>query len=466
MLLAVGTSAHAILYKRDSRAAVGWVGLIWLVPIVGPVLYVMFGINRIRRHATTVRAGGPRLSGRTPVVTTAEDALTELLPPSADHLGALGRLVDRVTRRPLTLGNAVTPLVNGDEAYPAMLAAIAEANESLVLCTYIFDNDPVGREFADALVAARGRGVEVRILIDGLGSRYSWPPMVPELAKRGLRVARFMPTIAPWRAPFFNLRNHRKILVADGRIGFAGGINIRVGHVLERAPKRPVQDLHFRFEGPVARHLMEAFAEDWAFTTHEMLEGPRWFPDLAPAGPVAARGITDGPDEDFEKLRWTLLGALGTAERSVRIATPYFLPDGALATALDVAALRDVHVELLLPAVNNQPLVHWAQQATLWQVLKRGVEVYLVPPPFDHSKLLIVDDAWTLVGSANWDPRSLRLNFELNVECYDPAFAGRMNAHFEARRTVARRLTARELDERKLPVRLRDGVARLLTPYL
>ncbi len=233
-------------------------------------------------------------------------------------------------------------------------------------------------------------------------------------------LALFLPRWLPRVTPYANLRNHRKILVVDGRCGFTGGMNIREGHYPEVRPRHPIQDLHFRVEGPVVAHLQEAFAEDWVFCSGELLQGERWFPPLEPAGVSPVRGIADGPDEDFEKLRLTLLGALACARSSVLIVTPYFLPDAGLITALNVTALRGVAVDIVLPERNNLRLVQWASTALLWQVLEQGCWVWLSPPPFDHSKLMVVDGTWALVGSANWDPRSLRLNFEFNLECYDP----------------------------------------------
>jgi cardiolipin synthase len=465
-LLAAGTAAHAILYKRDSRAAAGWVGLIVLVPVVGAVLYVMLGVNRIRRRASDIRRSAPPFTGQYAALHGAERVLDGTLDPPHRYLVSLGRYVDRVTRRPLTMGNAVRPLCNGDAAYPEMLTAIEEARECIGLATYIFDHDEAGRRFVDALARAARRGVAVRVLVDGVGARYSRPSIVGILARQAVPVARFMPTLKPWSAPFWNLRNHRKLLVVDGAVGFTGGMNIRAGHVLSARPRHPVQDLHFRFDGPVVQHLTDAFAEDWAFTTHESLSGPPWQRDVPVAGQVTARGIPDGPDADFEAMHRVILGAIACARSSIHVVTPYFVPDAPLVTALAVAATRGVRVEVVLPARNNLPYVHWATQALLWQVLKRDVRVYFSPPPFDHSKLMTVDEAWSLVGSANWDARSLRLNFEFNVECYDPALTATLNRIFEQKRAAAREITAQEMDARSVPVRLRDGIARLASPYL
>jgi cardiolipin synthase len=305
----------------------------------------------------------------------------------------------------------------------------------------------------------------VRVLVDAVGARYRWPPIHRALRRRAIATELFLPRLTPAWLPFVNLRNHRKILVVDGRVGFTGGMNIR-DDFLPSPGRAPFVDLHARLEGPVVGHLQGAFAEDWLFTTGEPLDGGAFFPPQRGAGAVLARGITDGPDEDFENIRWLLLGALASARERVRIVTPYFLPDAALVTALGVTVMRGVQVDVVLPERGNLRLVEWAQTAQLWQVLERGCRVWLTPPPFDHTKLMVVDGMWSLLGSANWDPRSLRLNFELDVEAFDGDLARRVEALAEARIAAARRLTLADVDRRSLPVKLRDGAARLLSPYL
>ncbi len=466
LLAALLASGHAIIYKRDDRAAVGWVGLIWLVPVVGSLLYVMFGINRIRRKAVLLRSEISHFKTGEYPVKRDEERLIAILREEAQHLVALPRLVDTIARRNLLCDNELEVLCNGDAAYPVMLKAIDGAAVTIVLSSYIFDNDAIGKKFGKALAEAVRRGVEVRVLIDDVGARYSWPSIVKGLRQDGVRVARFAKTFIPWRIPYMNLRNHRKLLVVDGSVGFTGGMNIRHGNVLEDNPASPIQDLHFRITGPVVSHLMQTFAEDWLFSTRETLTGEKWYPDIGPAGDVAARGLTDGPDEDFEKLSWAIQGAISAAREHIRVVTPYFLPDSSLISALNVASMRGVDVEIVIPGKNNQLLVQWATNARLWRLLSKGCKIYYSPPPFDHSKLMIVDGTWVLVGSANWDPRSLRLNFEFNVECYGHEFAEKVDAIIQRKIDTSQRVSKARLDARSLPVRLRDGVARLFTPYL
>ncbi len=463
LLLTIVASGHAILYKRDARAAIAWVGIIWLVPVLGAALYILLGINRIRRRARALR------SDQT-VLPYSEKWRSELSSSSTvgllEQFFALSNLVEGIVQKPLLEGNRIVPLVNGDSAYPAMIQAIDKAQKSITLSTYIFDNDRAGRMFLDALARAVKRGVQVKVLIDDVGARYSWPPMAKKLQEAGISVARFLPTLIPWRMPYINLRNHRKILVVDGKIGFTGGMNIREGHVIEFNPPHPIQDLHFLVEGPVVAHLQQAFADDWAFCTEELLEGELWFPALEPRGNVIARGITDGPDEDFEKLFWTIHGALSTAKSSVRILTPYFIPDSTLTTSLNLASMRGVKVDIILPSENNLQIVKWASIDYLQDLLEHGCRVWFTPPPFDHTKLMLVDDFWVLFGSANIDPRSLLLNFEFNIECYDQALAAELNNFIDSKLQDGHRVTLEEIKNRSLPIRLRDGVARLFSPYL
>jgi cardiolipin synthase len=460
-LAAALASAHALLHKRDSRAATLWLGVIWLMPAIGPLLYLALGVNRIRRRAVHLAVHNT-LSRPVP------DDLGEPEPAGAEHLQHLARVGNRVAARPLTTGNRLEPLVNGDTAFPAMLATIESAKKSVTLCTYIFDNDASGAKFVAVLERAIRRGVAVRVLVDAAGTRYSWPSITFKLRAAKIPFAKFLPAslLTPWRVATINLRNHRKSLIVDGQIAFTGGINIRQGNVLAENPKHPVQDLQFRVAGPVVTELQEAFANDWTFTTGETLDGELWFPEIKEAGDIIARVITDGPDADFDKLRLTLLAALAEAQTSVQILTPYFLPDPALISALNLAALRGVRVDIILPAKNNLPVVHWASRALWWQVLERGCRLWLTPPPFDHSKLMIVDGHWVLLGSANWDARSLRLNFELNVECYGRGFAQEMEKVIATKMSAAREVTQAEADGRSLPARLRDATARLFSPYL
>ncbi|MGY2050968.1 phospholipase D-like domain-containing protein [Methylobacterium sp. JK268] len=454
LVLALAVTLHALLNKREVAAAIGWIGLAWLSPLAGSALYALFGINRVNRRARRL----PVLPVRKPGVKQA-DPVT--VPPP---FRALERAGDRLTHLPLTGGNRIVLLRHGDEAYPAMLAAIEAARESVGLSSYIMRDDASGEAFVAALARAKARGVAVCVLIDGIGSGYFFPAIYRRLRQEGIPAGLFMHSAVPWRMPFLNLRTHKKVLVVDGRVGFAGGVNIGDENRVSQNPPEPVRDTHFRLDGPVVGQLAQAFARDWSFVMGEDLEGPAWFPAIPPAGDVPARVVTSGPDADIEKIEYVVLAALAVAQHSVRLVTPYFLPSEILLTALALAAMRGIAVDVVIPNKSNHRLVDWATRAHVGPLLKSGARIWLDRPPFDHSKLMVVDDAWCFVGSANWDTRSFRLNFELNVEVYDTAFAAELNRLIEGKMRV--QLTREDLRARALPARLRDAAVRLLLPYL
>lgn len=451
--IAAAVTIHVLLYKRNVGAAVSWIGIAWLSPFLGGLLYAIMGINRVKRRAK-------RLLREQSKPSIAEIASADMAPD--DPLAPLEYAVGRLTGLPREHGNRVEVLRSGDQAYPRMLEEIGRATKSIGLESYIFRADAAGVLFHEALIAAHRRGVQVRVLIDGVGGGYFWSGTYQRLKEAGVPVARFLHSFLPWRMPFVNLRNHRKVLVIDGRVGFTGGINIGAENLSASASSQPVRDTHFRLEGPVVEQLTDAFADDWLFTTGEHLPDQDWFPPIDRSGVVAARVVTSGPDEDNERIEFVALHAISCARRSVRVVTPYFLPPEPLTMALGLAAMRGIEVDLIIPERGNHSVLDWARRIPLRALIEAGCRIWLLPPPFEHSKLMTIDDSWTMIGSANWDTRSFRLNFELNVELHDAGFAHAIAA---ATRNC-RRLTMAELDADPLPVRLRNSAARLLQPYL
>ena len=453
-VLAVFVTVHILLTKREVASAVGWIGLVWFAPILGAITYAVFGVNRVRRRARRLRPRTERRDGEGEAV----------MPAVGDGFMPLVRGIGRITGRSLPAATVARTYRNGDEAYPAMLAAIASARRSIGLSSYIFRDDVWGGRFIDALVEAKGRGVAVRVLIDGIGGGWLRSGTYRRLGRAGVPAARFMHSLLPWRMPFINLRTHKKVLVVDGCVAFTGGMNIADENVMAMRPKVPVQDLHFRIEGPVVGQLAEAFADDWSFVSDEELDGEAWYPRLAGAGGCVGRVIDSGPDEDLEKIEFAALQAIDCARTSIAVMTPYFLPDQRLLTALSLAAMRGVAVDVVIPDKSNHRLVDWATRANIGPLLIDGVCIWRSPPPFHHAKVMVVDAEWCLIGSANWDIRSFRLNFELCMEIYDGGLAAGLTALMHSSRGAP--LTQVDLDARSLPVRLRDAGVRLMLPYL
>lgn len=442
---------HALIRKRDVPAAIGWIGLAWLSPFFGPLLYFGFGINRVKRRAM-------RLRGADDTARSARAAV------AAGPTGSLQRAVGRITGTRPETGIVSAVLECGDEAYPRMLAAIEAATTSVALSTFIFRTDELGLKFIAALVRAHRRGVAVRVLIDGFGGGFLFSRAYHRLRREGVPAARYLHSLLPWKMPLLDLRLHKKILLIDGRLAFIGGLNIGGENCVAQQPREPVRDVHFLVEGPVLRQIMESFQDDWSFSTGETLEGEHWFAPAYTQGGAPARVISSGPDQSVDQLMLVLLAAINTASASLRIATPYFLPDEQVITALQLAAMRGVEVDIVIPARNNHRLMGWAMQAHIRPLLKAGCRIWHSPAPFDHSKLATIDDGWSLIGSANWDARSLRLNFEITVELYAPELAARIAALIDAKRGEA--VTLQQIDARWPIVKIRDAAARLLMPYL
>jgi cardiolipin synthase A/B len=451
VICAAFAATHALLTKPDPRSALGWIVTCWLLPFAGTILYLLFGVNRVRTRARQLRAGVGSL-GAAPAACLPEGFASQL-----------ARIGDAVTLRPSLAGNEVTALENGESAFPVMLEAIAGALDSIWLSTYIFETDAVGRQFIAALAAAARRGVRVHVLIDGIGEWYSWPHAVRLLRRSGVRAARFLPPRLAMPVFSLNLRNHRKLLIVDGETGFVGGMNIG-GREVGKAHHRRMADLHFRVRGPAVSQLAECFAADWRFAAGQTLSLPPM--SRAAAGDCICRVITEGPDEDSDKLLSVILGAIAVAHRQVLIMTPYFIPPPELTAALQTAALRGVEVCLVLPARSNLRYVDWATRRWLPPLLDRGIQVYLQPPPFSHTKLLVIDGGYAQIGSANIDPRSLKLNFEVAMEIYDETVCSGLAQYVLSARDHAARLAAAAAGKPSLAGRIRDSLFWLLSPYL
>jgi cardiolipin synthase len=469
---AMGTVAaiHATMTKEEVRAAIGWVGVIVLSPIIGAVLYAIAGINRMRRASLSLRRDALISEADLDELETFDANAELVISGFGQRFAALQTLGDRVARNPLATGNTIDMIETGDDCYAAMKAAIDAAERSVLLETYIFDRDRIGLRIADSLIAAARRGVEVRVLIDAVGARYSVPSILGHLSDGGVTVSVFNGNvIMGLRLPYANLRTHRKILIVDGRVALTGGMNIREGFTREVAGEKFARDTHFLVTGPVVADLFDVAAEDWRFTTDEELTGDEWriaAPEREPGDPVFMRVVASGPDRRIETNHKMLMGAFSVARRSIRIMSPYFLPDRELISALATAARRGVDVDIVVPAINNLVLVDRAMTAQFDQIVSNYCRIWRSSGAFSHSKLLSIDGAWSYVGSSNLDPRSLRLNFEIDLEVLNEGFATEIDEHIDEVIKSASPVTLSALRSRPFAVRLLDKILWLGSPYL
>ena len=465
LIVAIPVCVH-ILLTKDETAAPPWLALVLVSPGLGALFYWILGINRVQRRARRFRGRRARY------IPQIKDPALPFADLPTGQQRQLFHYESAVHDALFTGGNCITPLIGAEQAFPDMLAAIAEAKTSIALSVYIFDADEIGEKFITALKRAFGRGVQVHVLVDEIGSGHKSRDADRELANAGIATARFIPQKIKF-LPVVNLRNHRKIMIIDGEVGFIGGMNICLNYGPKTkggsrsASKEAVRDLHFRATGPALDQLNAIFEEDWKFATDKSLRLPACDTGGKNVhGPQYVRIVPDGPDNPFQRTLWIMLGALALAQKSVHILTPYFLPNAIVTSALAVAALRGIDVRVVVPAQTDIKLVDWAMAAKFQDLLEHGVKIYTAGKPFDHSKMMVVDGVWVLVGSSNWDQRSLRLNFEANLECYDADLAFTMEEHFQAMQAKAELVSLAAVQNVPWRIRMRNNIARLFTPYL
>ncbi len=460
LVLQVCVTLHILYHKDDVKSTIGWIGLVWLTPLLGSIIYTIFGINRIRRKALSLRNKGPDLL--TVTGKTAEEIEKEI-PPSFLQLLRLGY---KVHPQRFSLGNHAQAFVNGDSAYPEMCKLIAAAQKEVLLQSYIFNNDRAGKMFLPALAQAVKNGAKVKMLIDGVGLNYSKPTIAAAVRKiKGVEFSVFLPSKRPVNLPFVNLRNHRKIMIIDGHTAFFGGMNVAEGNLVETQPKSPIVDITFKVQGPVVDQMSRVFEEDWIFSGKKHFTPASFHAQGTLPGHMPARIIPDGPDSDYGKIELMVLGALACAQKSVQIVTPYFLPGNNVLDALEVAAMRGVEVDLVLPSQSNIFGMDRAMRANFTRLLKKGIKIYRTRPPFDHSKIMLVDHAWLFVGSANWDERSFKLNFECNLECVDKKLAQEVSHIIAQKKAISSLEKWDKHTNAPFVQTILDNAFKLLTPY-
>lgn len=376
------------------------------------------------------------------------------------------RFIGNISSLPLRPVRSFEMLVNGETTYPSMLEAIEQARESVFISVYQFDNDSVGKRFAKAMSAAVGRGVEVKVLLDSLGTCLHWPRIKSALISHGVQVATFNSVSSLRRLRQLNNCYHRKIMVVDHSIGFTGGMNIRQAHMVSEPSFIPLQDVHFRLGGPIVDHLLAAFVMDWESVTGERVRTDScvFHQDMEDVD-MWARGIPSGPGQRVGTISTLILGALSMARRSIRIVSPYFIPDKKVSSMLVSSALRGVEVSIVSP-LENVPFVRWASMPIFRELLEGGCRVFLAHPPFDHSKLLVVDEEWALIGSSNWDQRSFYLNMEFDLECWGKRTVHPLVELIDSKKRESSALSVEEIRRKFSSGWIQGAAARFLAPLL
>jgi cardiolipin synthase A/B len=395
-------------------------------------------------------------------------------------------LEEAIAGTPLVAGNRTTLLEDGPATYKSMFEAIRNARDHINLETYIFEDDEVGQRFADALIEKQSRGVQVNIIYDSLGSVKAPSEFFDRLRKAGIRVLEFGPLnpLASRKAYEVNHRDHRKILVVDGRIAFVGGLNISSVYASSPSSGRravprdgkgeskdarqskdpksiPWRDTHVRIEGPVVRDFQKLFLETWEKQKGEPLPKRNYYPSAQNVGNHVVRAIGSSADEEYSAIYVTLVSAFANAERSIDITIAYFLPDEQLLGAITDAAKRGVKVRMVMPSQSDFWAVFHAGRSRYEDLLRAGVKVYERKDSLLHAKTIVIDEVWSTVGSTNLDPRSFLHNDEVNAVVLGYDFARDMLAMFQRDIGQSREITAEDWRQRPVGDRMREWAARI-----
>lgn len=460
-VLSIAFIPLVLLRKKEPASTFAWIFVLLAFPALGVILFWYLGRDRVRRPVRTRKAVNQPLRSRLLDRVSGQVSLADrktAIDAAPQELRGVMRLAASMGRADVRTGNAVKLLVGAPDTYDALVTAIESARDHVHLEYYVFRADDAGSRIVRALEAARDRGVEVRLLYDGFGSAGLGPRLRP-LRKKGGRSAAFFPLDPIRKAATINLRNHRKLVIVDGRIGFCGGVNVSDRFVAWR-------DVHLRVEGPAVAQLAAVFAEDWFFATREDLVGDRYVPTIPSAGNATMQIVESGPDQSHERIHRMYFAAIAAAQSRVWITTPYFVPDRAIFVALTTAASRGVDVRILTNAHSNWGITQHAGRSFYEDLLAAGVRVLEYEDGMLHTKTLVVDSQFAAVGSANVDVRSFRLNFELIAMVYDQPIVKQLEALFAEDASHATEITASNWEARGFGARLLESVGRLMAPLL
>jgi cardiolipin synthase A/B len=457
-----------LMRRKEPASTIAWILALVLLPAVGAILFVMFGRDRVRWSARRKRELDKIV--RAQLETASDGAPTaspDLMPPTASPLEcALFRVGERLTHLRATRGNSVEVLVDGDRTYDSIGAAIDAARHHVHAQYYLIRNDATGRWFRDKLAAAARRGVKVRLLIDGYGCLPLGHAWRRPLIEAGARIAEFLPMRTVLFQPV-SLRNHRKIIVIDGETAYTGGFNIGDEYRGRMPGVGEWRDVHLRIVGPAAAELQRVFFQDWAFSSGDPIDPAEYFPSAAtPRGDAIIAIVPSGPDTRTEAIHRMFFGAIVGGEREVAITTPYFVPTESILVALELAAMRGVDVKIILPGQSNHRVTYHVGRSFYAELLEAGVDIREYEPGIVHAKTLVVDSQVALVGSANMDMRSFRLNFEVHALVHDRVTAQALHGAFEGALTKSRRVDLNSWQERSTMLKVKEGASRLVSPLL
>ncbi|MDD1719026.1 MAG: cardiolipin synthase [Methanoregulaceae archaeon] len=453
--------------RRNPTAALGWVLILLVIPILGFFLYLVFGQNFYKKKLSKIKAEDDLELHTIIAEQKAELADRRIHLPDKrleSYRGMISMLLEN-NMAYLSQNNLVTVFDDGNALYSDLLAAIGKARHHIHMEYYIIRNDELGRKVVSALAAKAREGVEVRLLCDGLGTKLP-KKVLQELRSAGGKTAFFFPSLIPVINLRMNYRNHRKIAVIDGTTGVIGGFNIG-DEYLGKGPLGYWRDAALKVEGWAVYSMQMRFLMDWNYASGDTLGfSPGYFPEFAGSGSVAMQVVSSGPDARWNQIKAGYLKLINSAKESVYIQSPYFIPDESVLDALRIAALSGVDVRIMIPVKPDHPFVYWSGYSFIGDLLDSGVKAYTYDNGFIHAKTVVVDGIVASVGSANWDVRSFRLNFEANAFVYDTQCAGRLKDLFERDLAGCTEITQERYKARPIRVKFKESISRLFSPLL
>lgn len=455
------TAVRALFTARSSQGAIAWILSALTMPYVAVPLYWVFGRNRFRGYLTARRKGNRRFAALRAALDRNRSDFSHVHPETSSCLGVLERLADM----PFTRGNRAILLADGQATFQAIFAAIAQAREYVLVQFYIIRDDHLGRELKNLLIEKAGQGVRVSLLYDEIGCHHLAACYLEDLRGRGVEVRAFNTTRGRQNHFQINFRNHRKIVVVDGHKAFVGGHNVGDEYMGARATFGAWRDTHLLCQGPAASGVQLSFAEDWHWAAGK-LPALRWDAPVREDPGMAMLALPSGPADSLETYTLAMLEVIKSARERLWIATPYFVPDREITTALQLAVLRGVDVRVMLPLKADHKLVYLASYSYFPELSKVGVKFFRYAPGFLHQKVLLKDRDLAFVGSANCDNRSFRLNFEITMVVADRGFASQIEAMLARDFTHCRPACAKDYEERWFGFKIAVKLARLVSPIL
>ncbi len=468
IIAVAGVIVVVIHDRRDPVKSLAWILVVGLIPVLGIVLYVLFGhdhrkekifnLKEIRDLDQLVKLSDEQLHRINNLPDDAPEAI-------ADNRDIITLLLNN-NKSVLTLNNRVRILRGGRDTFGAIYTALKAAKESIHLEYYIFEDDRVGKKILKILADKAKQGVEVRLIYDDVGSWSLTPKFNHRLRKAGIMVYPFMPVVFPWLTSRINYRNHRKIIVVDGKVGFTGGINVAERY-LRGNHLGPWKDTHMMIEGEAVNMLQAIFITDWYFVSKkQLLNDRKYFPRSEIKEECPVQIASSGPDSDWASIMQAFFAAITKAKKYIHITSPYFLPNQAILTALKVAALSGIDVSVIIPSRSDSKIVYWATRSYIPELMEAGIKVHLYQRGFNHSKVFIIDGKFGSVGTANMDIRSFEDNFELSALIYDQKIAMQLEEYFQKDIQHSRLITQKMLDQKPWQHNVYESLSRLLSPLL